>query len=92
MIRSATSAAPQRKPIRELCNRCRDHLLSQVPEMPSDWDGHELRRFVAAEFSRQMTVMSLARVREYNREAAAIQAFRPWAAEAVKPKKGNRES
>jgi hypothetical protein len=33
--------------IRDLCNGLRDSVLKAVPHMPAEWDGHELREYIA---------------------------------------------
>ena len=42
----------QSKFIRELCDNIRDDVLSQVDRMPFEWDGHELRMYLAERFNR----------------------------------------
>lgn len=37
------NAKEKREFIKSLCNRIRDDLVAKVPEMPEEWDGHELR-------------------------------------------------
>ena len=36
--------------VRELIDNVRDEIIAKVPNMPDEWDGHELRRFIADRF------------------------------------------
>lgn len=58
--------------IRNLCDSTRDYLIRQIPQMPEAWDGHQLRRFISAEFARQNTERARTWMVRYNREAAQI--------------------
>lgn len=33
--------------IRTLCDRLRDVIIERIPDMPEDWDGMELRQYLA---------------------------------------------
>jgi hypothetical protein len=37
----------KRRFIRDLCDGLRDTILASVPFMPKEWDGHELREYIA---------------------------------------------
>jgi hypothetical protein len=39
--------------VHSLVDSCRAAILKSVPAMPEDWDGIELRWFIAREFERQ---------------------------------------
>lgn len=45
------TAANRKRFIRELCNNVRDEIVSKSAQMPDDWDGIELRAYIAACFS-----------------------------------------
>lgn len=49
----------KRRFIRELCNRIRDEVSAKVPSMPTEWDGHELRIYLAERFADSASVSSL---------------------------------
>ncbi len=51
------NAAEKRRFIRDLIRNVQADILAKVEKMPEDWDGHELRRYVADTFDRSaMTV------------------------------------
>ena len=33
--------------VTNLCDSVRDHVLSKLPQVPEEWDGHELRELIA---------------------------------------------
>lgn len=37
----------------DLIDSVRDTILAAIPHMPEDWDGHELRHYIAAKFASQ---------------------------------------
>ena len=41
--------------VTDLCNAIRDDIIAMVRHMPPEWDGIELREFVADEASRERT-------------------------------------
>lgn len=41
----------KRKFVRELVQNVQADILAKVDQMPDDWDGHELRRYVADKFN-----------------------------------------
>ena len=49
------TAQEKAKFVCNLCNSLRNDILSAVPDMPEDWDGHELRELIADEFNRERT-------------------------------------
>lgn len=61
--------------IRSLCNSVRDSVIERIKYMPEEWDGIELREYLAREFERE-TVLSRnpqpdrKRLREFKRVAA----------------------
>lgn len=56
--------------IRSLVNAVRSEIIGKVPEMPEEWDGIELRQYIADRFSDSviMGVMSPRRRRDYDNE------------------------
>lgn len=54
--------------IRDLTSGVTESLLLSVKRMPEDWDGHELRRLIAARFQRETTDMPRKRVRDFENE------------------------
>lgn len=45
----------QREVINAICLNMRDYVLSKVVHMPDDWDGHEIREYLARLFERERT-------------------------------------
>ena len=39
--------------IADLCNMVRDHILGKVSGMPEEWNGIELRQYIADRFAEQ---------------------------------------
>ena len=62
------TAPEKRRFIRELVSRTREELLKKVSMVPEEWNGIELRTFVADVFKREdcRRIMSRARVHDYN--------------------------
>lgn len=64
----------KRQFIADLCTAVSKHAMSKVAEMPEEWDGHELRQYLADEFSREISTLMRAkrsrRVRQYNNTIA----------------------
>ena len=60
--------------VRSLANSVRDAILARADAMPDEWDGHELRQFLADEFEREKSprVMSGRRLRAYRNARATI--------------------
>lgn len=46
-------ATKKKEFIESLCNSIRDHLVAQVPRMPAEWDGYELRELLVDTFERE---------------------------------------
>lgn len=67
--------ADKRKFIKSLCDSTRDHILGKVDAMPDNWDGHELRRYIADEFEHQNGLLARGRVRD-NGASKRLQAYR----------------
>ncbi len=44
--------------VRNLCDSVRDHVLSKLDAVPDDWNGHELRNVIAAEFDAERSVQA----------------------------------
>lgn len=40
----------KKKFIKELCDNIRDETIGKIPLMPPEWDGHELRVYLAEQF------------------------------------------
>lgn len=38
-----------------LCDNIRDHVVSRIQDMPTGWDGHEIRQLLADLFARETT-------------------------------------
>ena len=62
----------QRKLIRALCNNLKNYMLEKAKDIPEDWDGHELRQWMADLSSEQYNYrhMGRTRKREYNNTRA----------------------
>lgn len=60
--------AGKRQFIRDLCNAIRNEACAKARQMPKDWDGHELRVYLAEKFE-DSARMSL--VRAYPRSPLA---------------------
>lgn len=43
----------KRKIVRQLVNAVRDDILAVIPKMPEEWDGIELREYIADSFAKQ---------------------------------------
>lgn len=50
---------------RELIGRVQGEIIDNVSNMPSDWDGHEIRQYIADRFAAQVFKMEGARARNY---------------------------
>jgi len=60
--------AGKRAFIRSLCGSIEVAVLAAVPQMPADWDGHELRELIAEVFNSERTRLmkeSRGRMRNY---------------------------
>ena len=56
----------KKKFIRELCNSVKNDILAKVAQMPDQWDGVELRAYIADTFDRsRMVKMDKGRERDY---------------------------
>ena len=62
----------KRQFIRDLCNRIKKDVISKVGAMPSEWDGHELRVYLAETFEDSAS-MSILRNRK---DARRLRAYR----------------
>lgn len=60
----------KKKFIRDLCERIHAELQVKVPLMPAEWDGHELRKYIAHHFAAadMSTLMTGKRLRDYRNE------------------------
>jgi hypothetical protein len=54
--------------IKDLIGSVQDSILSSVMRMPDDWDGHELRQFIANKFANETTGISGKRLKEFRNE------------------------
>jgi hypothetical protein len=52
--------------IREIIAHVQNDILAAVPNMPEEWDGHELRRFIADKFDH--SAMTVGRKGFYGRD------------------------
>jgi hypothetical protein len=59
--------------VRRLTNSIRDAILARVKDLPEEWDGHELRQYLADNFAHEIYrgTMKGRRLRDY-RNAVAI--------------------
>ena len=55
----------QKQFVRDLVKSVQSEILENTFDMPSDWDGIELRQYIADKFSEQVFEMSGARKRNY---------------------------
>ncbi len=58
--------------IQTVCDRLRDGATERIPAMPQEWDGHELRLYLAQLFSDEVTshISQGKRRREYQNTIA----------------------
>lgn len=53
--------------INDLCDSIKKDILSNVPKMPEEWDGHELRQYIADRAKcAQFAKMAPSRKAKYN--------------------------
>ena len=59
--------AQKRTFVRNITKSVRDHVIGLVGHMPEEWDGHELRQYLADEFAWEVyyDVMKGRRLKEY---------------------------
>lgn len=66
------NAAMKKKIIRELIGNVQRDVLAKVPQMPEEWDGIEIRQYLADKFSESSLMMGrkdlLKRLRSYRNE------------------------
>ena len=63
------TAAQKRRFIRELIGNVRDEIIAKTEKMPEEWNGIELRRFVADKFHDCVGCpMDKRRLHDYNNE------------------------
>lgn len=48
--------AQKAKFVRQLCRSVEKSVIAQIPKMPDEWDGHELRELLAETFDRETTL------------------------------------
>lgn len=60
----------QKRFVRELFASVQKDILDRVYDMPSDWDGIELRQYIADRFARETVKMEGARLRNYKNTVA----------------------
>ncbi|MBS3648810.1 hypothetical protein KEU06_09350 [Pseudaminobacter sp. 19-2017] len=58
----------KRRFIRELISAVQKSILDRVPDMPEEWDGHELRAYIAEKFGE--TVVTVGRTGHYGKPYA----------------------
>ena len=60
----------KRRFITELCNNVRDEILQKAENMPEEWNGIELRRYIAERFESciMRDMMTRKAIRDYNSE------------------------
>jgi hypothetical protein len=64
----ALSNDGKREFVRDLIGSVQASILAEVDNMPEDWDGHELRQYIADWFEDQTTKMTPARHKAYRNE------------------------
>jgi hypothetical protein len=68
------TADDKRRFINQMTDSIRQTMLDQIPKMPEDWDGHELRELLAdiSDYNRShlMREIKSARVKNYRNEYA----------------------
>ncbi len=54
----------------ELIDRVKADILEAIPQMPEEWDGHEIRQYIAEVFTRNVfpSVMNGKRLKDYRNE------------------------
>jgi hypothetical protein len=57
---SEMNARDKRRFINELIRNVRTDILAKVSAMPDEWDGHELRRYIADKFEESVTTVGRA--------------------------------
>jgi hypothetical protein len=62
----------QKRFVRELISSIQDEILSKVYDMPSDWDGIELRQYIADQFASAVYPMKGARKRNYKNSISIV--------------------
>lgn len=62
----------KRQFIKDLLDSTRDDILARVDAMPDEWDGREIRCYVADKFQEKwrLKLLGSARLKEYVRECA----------------------
>jgi hypothetical protein len=60
----------QKKFVTDLMNSVRDSILQNAYEFPSDWNGVELRQYIADRMARETMPMKGARIRNYRNTIA----------------------
>ncbi len=55
--------------VRELISNVQADILRRIPEMPDEWDGHELRRYIADKFDE--SAITVGRKGPYGRDYVA---------------------
>jgi hypothetical protein len=63
--REIMKISEQKRFVRELTKTVITDVLNNVHDMPSDWDGIELRQYLADRFAREVFPMKGARLRNY---------------------------
>ncbi|NCX56251.1 MAG: hypothetical protein EBW87_03530 [Burkholderiaceae bacterium] len=54
--------------IRDLTTSVVMDIIASVRKMPEEWDGHELRQFIADKFAWNTTAMTRSRMKDYKNE------------------------
>ena len=64
----------KREFITSLCDSMRDEVIKRIPYMPDNWNGHELREYLAHMFKRESALRGVKpyrrRLREYRNDVA----------------------
>jgi hypothetical protein len=64
------NAREKRRFVNELIGSVRTTILKRVAAMPEEWDGHELRRYIADQFLIQTTPLDRRREHAYRNTIA----------------------
>ena len=60
--------AEKEKFINDLVGHVRREIVESIPKMPEEWDGHELRLYIAEKFSDKKNKLAPSRLKAYASE------------------------
>ncbi len=64
----ALNRTEKRKFVNDLVKSVKEIVLARVSKMPEDWDGHELRQYLADSFAHQTCKMENRRLKSYRND------------------------